>query len=118
MTSLIRLGVRASAADAERVLAGLLELAPSGVEQVDGDGWVEFAVYGVPGELPSLPEGEADDAGARVSVRGEPVPDDWAGGWRRCHSPGLLGGRLYVRPPWDEPAVRPGVQGCGHGPGQ
>ena len=69
MTSMIRLGVRASAADAERVLAGLLELAPSGVEQVDGDGWVEFAVYGVPGELPSLPEGEADVADAAGIVR-------------------------------------------------
>jgi len=118
MTSLIRLGVRASAADAERVLAGLLELAPSGVEQVDGDGWVEFAVYGVPGELPSLPEGEADVAGARVSVRGEPVPDDWAERWRRFHSPVLIGGRLYVRPPWDEPAVRPGVHEIVIDPGQ
>ena len=118
MTSLIRLGVRASAADAERVLAGLLELAPSGVEQVDGDGWVEFAVYGVPGELPSLPEGEADVAGARVSVRGEPVPDDWAERWRRFHSPVLIGGRLYVHPPWDEPAVRPGVHEIVIDPGQ
>src|SRR5436309_839210 len=118
MTSMIRLGVRASAADAERVLAALLELAPSGVEQVDGDGWVEYAVYGVPGELPSLPEGEAGVAGARVIVRGEPVPDDWAERWRRFHSPILIGGRVYVRPPWDEPAVRPGVHEIVIDPGQ
>ena len=67
----IRLGIRAAAPDAERVLAALLELAPSGVEEVRGDGWVEFAVYGVPGELPALPEGAAEVAGARVAVRGE-----------------------------------------------
>ena len=87
----------------------LLELAPSGLEQVDGDGWVEYALYGAPGELPSLPEGEADIGGRRVSVRGEEVPDDWAERWKRFHVPVLIGGRLYVRPPWEQPAVRPGV---------
>ena len=87
----------------------LLELAPSGLEQVDGDGWVEYALYGAPGELPSLPEGEADVGGRRVSVRGEEVPDDWAERWKRFHVPVLIGGRLYVRPPWEQPAVRPGV---------
>jgi ribosomal protein L11 methyltransferase len=95
--------------DAEAVLAALLELAPSGLEQVDGDGWVEFALYGAPGELPSLPEGEADVGGRRVSVRGEEVPDDWDERWKRFHVPILVGGRLYVRPPWEQPAVRPGV---------
>jgi ribosomal protein L11 methyltransferase len=87
----------------------LLELAPSGLEQVDGEGWVEYALYGAPGELPSLPEGEADIGGRRASVRGEEVPDDWAERWKRFHVPILIGGRLYVRPPWEQPAVRPGV---------
>ncbi len=91
------------------MLASLLELAPSGLEQVDGDGWVEYALYGAPGELPSLPDGEADIGGARVRVRGEEVPDDWAERWKRFHVPILVGGRLYVRPPWEQPAVRPGV---------
>lgn len=91
------------------VLAALIELAPSGVEQVDGEGFVEYAVYGAPGELPSLPEGEADVGGVRVSVRGEEVPDDWAERWKRFHAPVLIAGSLYVRPPWEEPAVRPGV---------
>ncbi|MBN1528463.1 MAG: 50S ribosomal protein L11 methyltransferase [Thermoleophilaceae bacterium] len=95
--------MRASAADAERVLAALLELAPAGVEQVDGDGWVEYALYGAPGELPALPRGEADVAGARVSVSGDEVADDWAERWRRFHRPVTVGGRLRVRPPW-EPA--------------
>ena len=76
---------------------------------MDGDGWVEYAVYGVPGELPSLPEGEADVGGRRVRVRGEEVPDDWDERWKRFHVPVLVGGRLYVRPPWEQPAVRPSV---------
>ena len=87
----------------------MLELAPSGLEQVDGDGWVEYALYGAPGELPSLPEGDADIGGRRASVRGEEFPDDWAERWKRFHVPILIGGRLYVRPPWEQPAVRPGV---------
>jgi ribosomal protein L11 methyltransferase len=85
---------------------------------VDGDGWVEFAVYGAPGELPSLPEGEADVGGVPVIVRGEPVPDDWAERWKRFHVPVLVGGRLWVRPPWEQEAVRPGVQEIVIDPGQ
>ena len=76
---------------------------------MDGDGWVEYALYGVPGELPSLPEGEADVGGRRVRVRGEEVPDDWDERWKRFHVPVLVGGRVYVRPPWEQPAVRPRV---------
>ena len=61
------------------MLAALLELAPAGVEQVDGEGWVEYAVYGAPGELPAFPEGETEIGGARVVVRGEEVgDDDWS----------------------------------------
>jgi ribosomal protein L11 methyltransferase len=91
------------------VLAALLELAPSGVEQVDGAGWTEYALYGAPGELPSLPEGEAEVAGVRVSVRGEEVPEDWEERWKRFHAPILVAGRIYVRPPWEQAAIRPGV---------
>jgi len=106
---LIRLAVRAPAKDAEQVLAALLEMAPSGVEQVDGDETVEFAVYGTPGELPELEEGEADVGGITVTVSGTEVPDDWSERWKRFHIPILVGGRLYVRPPWEEAPIRPGV---------
>jgi ribosomal protein L11 methyltransferase len=115
---LVRLSIRAAAADAEAVNAALIELTPEGFEQVDGDGWVEFAVYGTPGELPSLPEGQADVGGARVVVRGEEVPDDWAERWKRFHRPLLIGGKLYVRPPWEEPAVNPTVHELVIDPGQ
>src|SRR5216117_2269054 len=108
---MIRLAVRTPPERADVVLAALLELAPAGVEQVDGEGFVEFALYGAPGELPSLPEGEA-------RVGGAPVADDWAERWKRFHAPVLVGGRLWVRPPWEEPAVRPGVHEIVIDPGQ
>jgi ribosomal protein L11 methyltransferase len=115
---LIRLSIRAARADAEQVNAALLEVAPTGIEQVDGADHVEFALYGAPGELPSLPEGEADVGGARVTIRGEQVPDDWFERWKRFHAPVLIGGSVYVRPPWEEPAVRPGVKEVVIDPGQ
>jgi ribosomal protein L11 methyltransferase len=112
----IRLAFRAPADSSEQVLAALLELAPGGVEQVDGDGFVEYAVYGAPGELPSFPEGEAEVGGVRVAVRGESVADDWAERWRCFHQPVLVGGRVFVRPPWAEP--RPGTLDLAIDPGQ
>jgi ribosomal protein L11 methyltransferase len=107
---LIRLAVRAPAEHAERVLAAMLELAPAGVEHVDGEGFVEYAVYGAPGELPDLPEGPAELAGIPVRVSGERVADDWAERWKRFHEPvlvepasGASGPQLWVRPPWADP---------------
>jgi ribosomal protein L11 methyltransferase len=84
------------------VLAELLELAPAGFEQVDGDGFVEFALYGAPGELPTLPTGPAEIAGIRVEVSGSEVGDDWANRWREFHRPAQIG-HLHVRPPWTDP---------------
>ena len=98
------------------MLAALLELAPGGVEQVDGHGFVEYAVYGAPGELPSFPDGEAEVGGVLVRVRGEPVPDDWAERWKDFHEPVLVGDRLFVRPPWAE--GRPGTLDLAIDPGQ
>jgi ribosomal protein L11 methyltransferase len=85
------------------VLAALLELAPSGVEQVDGQGFVEYALYGAPGELPAFPDGEAEVGGVLIRVRGEEVADDWAERWKQFHEPVLVGERIWVRPPWAEP---------------
>jgi ribosomal protein L11 methyltransferase len=85
------------------VLAALLELAPAGLEQVDGEGWVEFALYGAPGELPTFPNGLAEVAGVRVSVSGTELADDWAERWREFHQPVHVGKRVWVRPPWAEP---------------
>ena len=115
---MIRLAFRARPEEAEIVLAALLELAPTGVEQVDGPEFTEFALYGAPGELPAFPEGEADVAGVRVQVAGREVPDDWSERWKRFHRPVLIAGEIYVRPPWETAAVRPGVTEIVIDPGQ
>jgi ribosomal protein L11 methyltransferase len=83
------------------VLAELVELAPAGFEQVDGDGWVEFALYGAPGELPALPTGPAELAGIPIEVAGDEIGDDWADRWREFHKPAQIG-RIRVRAPWHE----------------
>ena len=106
------------------MLAALLELAPAGVEQVDAEGFVEYALYGAPGELPAFPEGEAEVGGVRVRVWGEPVAGDWAERWKRFHEPVLVGAKpvepgrasLWVRPPWEEP--HPGALDLVIDPGQ
>jgi ribosomal protein L11 methyltransferase len=100
----LRLAVRVRRADAELVLAELLELAPSGVEEVDIDAQtVEYAVYGSPGELPELPDLQAAAGDALVEVSTTTVADDWSERWREFHKPLVLGDRLSVRPPWEPP---------------
>ena len=88
---------------AEGVLAELAELVPEGFEQVDGDGFVEFALYGSPGELPELPRGRAELCGVPIEVTGTEVGDDWADRWREFHRPAQIGD-IRVRAPWHEPA--------------
>jgi ribosomal protein L11 methyltransferase len=122
----IRLAVRVGSGQAEVVLAELLELAPAGVEEVQGEaGTVEYAVYGAPGELPSLPDVRAVVGEALVEISTSEIPDDWHERWRRFHRPVLIEaprhpgreaargreaapGRepapipsLHVRPPWE-----------------
>jgi ribosomal protein L11 methyltransferase len=102
----LRLAVRVRRAQAELVLAELLSLAPSGVEEVAvSDGVVEYAVYGAPGELPALPEVTAAVGPALVSVRTSEIADDWEVRWRSFHRPLVLGERLAVRPPWEPPCA-------------
>ena len=104
-TPLLRLAIRVDRDHGELVLAELLELAPSGVEEVDvSDELIEYAVYGAAGELPSLPDLEAAAGGAVVHVSTSEVAADWAERWREFHRPLVLGDRLTVRPPW-EPAA-------------
>ena len=100
---MLRLALRVRAEDAEVVLAELLELAPGGVEQVDGEGWVEYAIYGASGEIPELPDLRATAGGALIEVTTTEVGDDWAERWREFHRPLVIDGRLRVRPPWEPP---------------
>jgi ribosomal protein L11 methyltransferase len=88
---------------AERVLAELVELVPGGVEEDRGEGYVEFAIYGPPGELPELPDLEAAAGEGLVAIETTEIPDDWADRWRDFHEPVVVGGgRMVVRPSWEE----------------
>jgi len=100
---LIRLAVRCDPEYAEPVLANLLELAPNGVEEERGPGWVEFAIYGPPGEVPDVGELQAAAGDGLVQVTTSAVPDDWADRWTDFHHPIEVGGRIGVRPSWWEP---------------
>jgi ribosomal protein L11 methyltransferase len=121
----IRLALRVRRADAELVLAELLELAPGGVEELEppavdgGEAIVEYAVYGAPGELPELPDLQAAAGGALVEITTSEVPDDWSERWKRFHRSVLIEPpapssgavpALHVRPPWEAPSDHPGVK--------
>jgi ribosomal protein L11 methyltransferase len=126
----IRLAVSVRREHAELVLAELLELAPSGVEEAEvGDGVVEYAVYGSPGELPQLPDVRAAAGEALVEVATSELPDDWGERWKRFHRPVLierparrLSGKLipglHVRPPWEPACDRAEVEEIVIDPGQ
>jgi ribosomal protein L11 methyltransferase len=115
----IRLAVRVARADSELVLAELLELAPAGVEELDSaPDTVEFAVYGAPGELPSLPDLHAMSGTALLEISTSEIPDDWHERWREFHRPVLIeapaltdGDRplpdLCIRPPWEPASTQP-----------
>ncbi len=106
---MIRLAVRCRAELAERVLADLLELVPGGVEEEHGDGWVEYAVYGPPGEIPTVPALEAAASDGLVEISSTEIPDDWADRWRDFHEAVSIGaGRIVVRPSWEPGAAEAG----------
>lgn len=117
---MIRLAVRVRRAQAELVLAELLELAPDGVEESRiGDETIEYAVYGAPGELPSLPDLRAAAGEALVEISTSETADDWQERWKGFHRPVLIAAprsqsqpldgtprpvpALRVRPPWEAP---------------
>ena len=100
---MIRLAVRCSPDQADLVLAELTVLAPNGVEEERGPGFVEYAIYGGEGELPELGEIDAAVGEGRVAVSSTEVPDDWADRWRDFHKPLLVGERLWLRPSWEPP---------------
>jgi ribosomal protein L11 methyltransferase len=100
---MIRLAVRCAPEYAEAVMANLLELAPNGLEEERGPGWVEFAIYGPPGEVPDIGEVQAAAGGSLVDVTTTSVPDDWADRWADFHRPIEVSGRIGVRPSWWDP---------------
>lgn len=104
---MIRLAVRCRPDQAEQVLAELTVLAPNGVEEEHAPEWVEYAIYGGPGEVPDLGEIEATVGDGLIEVSSSEVPDDWADRWADFHKPIVVGDRLRVRPSWEEPVEGP-----------
>lgn len=100
---MIRLAVRCAPEYAEAVMANLLELAPNGLEEERGPGWIEYAIYGPPGEVPDMGEIQAAAGGGLVDVTTTSVPDDWADRWADFHRPIEVSGRIGVRPSWWDP---------------
>jgi len=109
----IRLAVRVARADAEAVLAELLELAPGGLEEREaGEDAVEYVLYGAPGEVPDLGEVRAAAGDALVEVTTSEIPDDWSERWKAFHQPVDVSWRLRrlrVRPPWEPPLDGEGI---------
>jgi ribosomal protein L11 methyltransferase len=126
----IRLAVRVQRAQAELVLAELLELAPAGVEEtLIGEQTVEYAVYGAPGELPQLPDLKAAAGEALVEISTSETADDWQERWKQFHRPVLVEPpreatparptpALHVRPPWELASSRDDVAEIIIDPGQ
>ncbi|MGN6216744.1 MAG: 50S ribosomal protein L11 methyltransferase [Solirubrobacterales bacterium] len=100
---MIRLAVRCAPEQADLVLAELTVLAPNGVEEERGPGYVEYAIYGGEGELPELGDLDAAVGDARIEVSSTEIPDDWADRWRDFHKPLLVADRLWLRPSWEPP---------------
>ena len=117
---MIRLAVRCRPEQAEVVLAELTVLAPGGVEETAGEGFVEYAIYGAEGELPDVGELEVATGDGLVEVVASEVADDWADRWREFHRPievsagdGAAEGAtgegagtgartsIWLRPPWE-----------------
>ena len=91
------------------MLADLTVLAPNGVEEEEGAGYVEYAIYGGEGELPELGVLEAMAGDGLVEISCAEIPDDWADRWRDFHEPIEVGGRLRVRPSWEAPLDQQGM---------
>jgi ribosomal protein L11 methyltransferase len=91
------MAVRVPRADAEAVLAELLELVPAGLEERDAGDVVEYVLYGAAGELPDV--GTIRAAGG-LEISTSELADDWDERWRSFHT-ALDVGALRVRPPWE-----------------
>jgi ribosomal protein L11 methyltransferase len=82
-----------AAAEVEIARAQLVELAPTGFEEVDQGEQVELAVY-------------ADEAGERTlraafpAASSRPVEPGWDERWREFHRPVTVGG-VWIGPPWE-----------------
>jgi ribosomal protein L11 methyltransferase len=99
---LIRLGIRVRAADADIAFDRLEPVLAAGVEEVELDDLVEFAVYGE--TVPTDDEVRALAGDAVISVVRSRVDSGWAQAWQE-HLVAVTAGAFTIRPPWIEGGV-------------
>jgi ribosomal protein L11 methyltransferase len=99
--SLVRLGIRVRAEQAEVTLANLLPLLGAGAEERDLGGSVEYAVYLPEGELPPPEAVRALGGEGVLGTITEPVQEDWERRYLEHLRP-VRAGALTIRPPWLE----------------
>jgi ribosomal protein L11 methyltransferase len=109
---MIRLAIRCKAENAELALAQLIDLAPGGIEEIREGDIVEYAVYGPPGEVPTLPDLQVAVGDDLVEVRTTEVADDWQERWRDFHhamditaASGSGDRSIFLRPSWEDTPV-------------
>ena len=122
---MIRLAIRCKAEHAELALAQLIELAPSGIEEIRDGEIVEYAVYGPPGEVPTLPDLQVAVGDDLVEVRTTEVADDWQERWKDFHHAMTItpatGGEspsVFLRPSWEAATAPTGSTEVVLDPGQ
>ena len=99
--SLVRLGIRVRAEQAEVTLANLLPLLGAGAEERDLGGSVEYAVYLPEGELPPPEAVRALGGDGVLGTITEPVQEGWERRYLEHLRP-VRAGALTIRPPWLE----------------
>jgi ribosomal protein L11 methyltransferase len=104
---LLRHAVEVPAADAERVLATLLDVFPAGLEEERDGEAVRLAGYLPIGQEPVWPDG--------LVPTSTPVTPGWRDGWRAFHRPVRVG-PFWIGPPWLDPD--PGAEPIVIDPGQ
>lgn len=110
---LVRLAIRVRAADAELALAQLLPLLAGGAEERSVGETVEYALYGLPDELPDEAALRALAGDAVVAVERAPVAGGWETAWH-AHLGRVEAGGFAIRPPWvvgpdDDLVIEPGM---------
>jgi ribosomal protein L11 methyltransferase len=90
-----RVSVTVPPARAEQARAVMLELFPTGFEEVDHEGSLELAAY-------TNSAGEERIWQAFGGARGSDVDTGWEERWRQFHKPSRVG-ELWIGPPWERP---------------
>lgn len=100
---LTRLSVTVTVADADVARGVLSEIAPTGWEERDDHEHVGFDWWVTTAEADPVRVAAAmSAAGIAAGVAEQAEDDAWKDGLRRHHQPVEIGGRVRIRPPWED----------------